>query len=156
MKILFLDDNVRSFESFKGWIDTFRPGEVEFTYTDNLVDFDYELYESGNPYDIFVIDLNLEMPPDFQEDQYSAWLEGIGIRQVTELRPGCTALGWDYYDKVMREKPSTKDRLNHVLLKTGYADLLMRKFGKNCCSPATLLNKGDEQYDRILRKFLEK
>lgn len=156
MEILFLDDDARAGETFDEWARTVLGGENHVTFVSNLVDFDYELYESGKTFDKYILDLGLEKPPEFPDDEYNHWLKDIGILDPTYLNPVTSALGWDYYDQVMRERDLTRERLDRVLLKTGYAELLIEKKGKNCYLPATLLNKGDEAYESTLKEFLAK
>ena len=156
MKIIFLDDNARACKTFDEWIHSAIKEDTHVTFATNLLDFDYELYESGDQYDKYILDLGLNKPAEFPQDEYEQWLGSIGITEPTYLNPATSVLGWDYYQKVMRVREATKDRLDRVMLKSGYVDLLVSKFGDACYRPATLLNKGDTNHNFMLKSFLLK
>lgn len=153
MEVLFLDDNSRAIESFITDVRSILGDEVHITAVSNLVDFDFELYESGRVYDRYVIDFELEKPIEFSDDVYEQWLKKNGIAQTTYLGNVISVPGWDYYEGVMKKRDSTKGRLNRVMLKTGYADLLLKEKGEHCYLPASLLSKGDELYEEKLKAF---
>lgn len=153
MEVLFLDDNSRTIESFVTDVRSMFGDGVHITAVSNLVDFDYELYESGRNYDRFVLDLGLAKPNDFPDEVYEEWLKERGISETTFLSNVISVPGWDYFECVMKKQESTKIRLNRVMLKTGYADLLLKEKGENCYLPACLLSKGDELYAEKLKAF---
>ena len=155
MEILYLDDDVNAVNAFFTFMNTFEK-KYEITAVSNLVDFDEELYESGKSYDKYILDLGIVAPNEFSKEMYDNWLEDIGITEVTHLGAVISVPGWDYYEKVMRTRDLTKNRLDHVMLKTGYAELLKKEVSEQRYLPATLLNKGDEHYEEILKKFLIK
>lgn len=156
MNILFLDDDPDALEDLNEWIHVYYKGEIQTTLVSNLIDFDYELYESGTRYDKYILDLGIIKPVEFTDDEYKQWLDDVGISKITWLNTRISVLGWDYYNQVMRVRPSTKDRLDRVMLKTGFAELLVSTLGKDCFLPATLLNKGDEDHNSKLIEFLQK
>ena len=154
MDILLLDDDSEAIVSFENTVRSMLGESVYFTAVSNLMDFDYELYESGRNYDRYLIDLGLEKPNDFSDEVYEEWLKNLGISETTKLGHVISVPGWDYYERVMKKRESTRNRLNRVMLKTGFADLLMKEKGADCCLPATLLSKGDDSYEEKLKDFL--
>ena len=154
MEILYLDDDARAVKPFENDAHVILGDWCRITAVSNLVDFNFELYESGKIFDRYVLDIGIVKPNEFSDELYEQWLNEIGISKTTYLNNIISVLGWDYYDLVMRKRESTKNRLNRVLLKTGFADLLLKEKGKDCYRPATLLNKGDEFYSEKLKAFL--
>ena len=153
MEVLFLDDDSRAIVAFENTVRSLLGERVYFTSVSNLVDFDYELYESGKTYDRYVIDLGLNKPTDFPEEAYAYWLKEHDIFEITLLDHVIPVPGWDYFEHVMKKRDSTKDRLARIMLKTGFADLLVKEKGEDCYKPAKLLNKGAEDYINELKDF---
>lgn len=156
MRILYLDDDQKAVEAFVEMLTQVYNSTCEVVPVTDLVSFDEILCDGRQRFDGIVMDLGIVYPTDIPLDVYAAWLSEIGISDPTYLMGAIPVLGWDYYDKVMRKKEQTKDRLDTVLLKTGYEDLLVAELGKDCYAPATLLNKGDEDYASILDRYLKK
>ena len=156
MRILYLDDDQAAIETFVPILTQVYNFNYEVVPVTDLVSFDELLYDGRHRFDGIVMDLGIADPTDIPLDAYEAWLLEIGISYPTFLNGNIAVLGWDYYNKVMREREQTKNRLDTVLLKTGYADLLVAELGKDCYAPATLLNKGDEDYALILDRYLKK
>lgn len=156
MRILYLDDDQDAIEVFVSGLTQVYKSDFEVFPVTDLISFDEILYDGRQHFDGIVMDLGISDPIDIPLEAYEEWLLKIGISYPTFLMGNISVLGWDYYSKVMRNRAQTKNRLDTVLLKTGYADLLLAEYGKNCYAPATLLKKGDEEYDLILDRYLKK
>lgn len=156
MRILYLDDDEQAIEVFTHRLKEIYRVKIEVIAVDNLVSFDDMLQEDARSFDGIVMDLGLADPVDIPKDEYEIWLCEKGLQNPTRLKRSIPVVGWDYFNRVMREQDATKDRLDTVLIKTGYADLLVAEYGPDCCAPATLLSKGDEHYDQIVNDFLKR
>jgi len=156
MRILYLDDDQDAIEAFVARLTQVYKSDYDVVPVTNLISFDALLCDVRQHFDGIVMDLGIADPIDIPLEAYEEWLLRIGISYPTILKGNISVLGWDYYNKVMRKRERTKNRLDTVLLKTGYADLLVAKLGKDCYAPATLLNKGDEDYAVILDRYLKK
>lgn len=156
MRILYLDDDQDAIEAFVARLTQVYKSDYEVVPVTNLISFDEILYDGRQHFDGIVMDLGIADPIDIPLEAYEEWLLKIGISYPTILKGYIPVMGWDYYSKVMRQREQTKNRLDTVLLKTGYADLLVAKLGTDCYAPATLLKKGDEEYDLILDRYLKK
>ena len=154
MNVLYLDDDDNARAAFVDWVKAMPDLDVKITPVSNLVDFHSMIFEEGEEFDKYILDLNIITPPDIPEDVYDDWLREIGITEQTLLMNRIPIIGLDYLNKVMREKEPTKRQIDKVLLKTGYKDLLLQENMRYL--PAKLLNKGDKNYLDVVKSFLKK
>ena len=152
MTILVLDDNCEELDAFCQLLETLYP-QCNIVITNNLLDFHEFLFESvmeAPPYDKIIIDAQLDISNDLDEDKYKAFLKEVGIND-NDIESN-DLMGWKYFNQVIRKKMPYQ--IHKVLIKTGFAKTIQRSSKPDQLEGITILNKGDSDFIKILKSFL--
>jgi hypothetical protein len=106
-----------SFEEYKGF---------KCTMCDNIIDFDYYLYNTDDKFDYFIIDLALESP-DITPIILEKWCAEQGIEIKTIINNTFPLIGWDYFIQKIVVNPKTEDILEKFILISGFKDKLKKQ-----------------------------
>lgn len=151
MKILYLDDSLQESTAFIRWFSLKYPNH-EIVLTRDLVSF--HDYFFGESFDRYILDLSIEPPIEIDDAIYNSFVQNeLGIQRGTRLKSSIEIIGWDYFSTVMREKASID--LSHIMLKSGYADIIEKEWPDEPWKPAVLLCKGADDYKEKLAEFLK-
>ena len=152
MRILILDDDPEERDAFRQLLEVLYP-QSETVVTDNLLEFHEYLFEGGNltaPFDRIIIDAQLDIPCEIDQNEYRSFLKEVQINE-NDIESN-DLIGWKYFDQVIRKK--MPNQLQNVLIKTGFARSILGSSTPKQLEDISILNKGDPDYLKNLKKFL--
>lgn len=164
MRIIILDDNKTELEEFQQFLEEYYP-QCEVCTTNNLVEFHECLFESEEgvaPYDKIFIDAQLKKPNGFSDDYYNRFLKEVEIDEGHLYREmiedgqiqSSDLLGWWYFAKYLKKR--IPNRIQDIAIKTGFARTVQKYLSNEKSTEATVFNKGDFDYEKKLKDFLNR
>jgi len=151
MRILILDDekNVAL-----ATIKTMR--DFEFTYVDNLIDFNEFIYmdlqkSPNDRFDYYIVDLQIDLGI-LTLEEYSELIPNMFTTESTVIDDDIYLYGWDYFKNIIW--PNDKfmdDRTERFVLLTGHLEILKRKKIIDLCPGVQAVKK---QGEGVVQKLL--
>ena len=129
MNILILEDAIDMANNYKKILEEHL--NYKCIIVDNIIDFDYHLYERKNiEFDYFIVDLHLNLPPNISQKDLNEWLLEKGIEKKTFITGNISIIGLDYFISRVAKHETTKDKLDKFMLVSGYKDMIIKSIDK--------------------------
>ena len=156
MRILYLEDDITERDRIINWIKSIYKDNICIDVVDNLISFDEIIYDIGEQYDKYIIDLGIDRFPELTDEQYKTFWESKTNDPEFELQlyQGIPMEGLDYYRKVMYKSGLAQSCPEDILLLSGYVDIVMN-LNLVELKEVTIVSKGSEVWELDLRCFLE-